>query len=126
MNREPVNLNSNGDDYKMTYDFNADEIFQMAEKIERNGAKFYRQTAESCHDLETKNMLLDMAKMEDGHLTAFQEMRMLRKSLETIDDRILVFRIVRRPRRPDRVNGRLRMTCRARRNSDPADQRTPG
>ena len=26
----------------MSYDFNADEVFEMAEQMERNGAKFYR------------------------------------------------------------------------------------
>ncbi len=55
--------------------FNANEIFEMAEEIERNGAKFYRQTAANASDKETKQMLLDMAAMEDGHLETFEEMR---------------------------------------------------
>ncbi len=55
--------------------FNANEIFEMAEEIERNGAKFYRQAAENAADKETKQMLLDMAVMEDGHLRTFEEMR---------------------------------------------------
>lgn len=55
--------------------FNADEIFEMAEDIERDGAKFYRQAAESAADEKTKQMLLDLASMEDGHLKTFQEMR---------------------------------------------------
>ena len=55
--------------------FNANEIFEMAEEIERNGAKFYRQAAENTPDKETKQMLLDMAVMEDGHLKTFEEMR---------------------------------------------------
>ncbi|MHC4396381.1 MAG: ferritin-like domain-containing protein [Planctomycetota bacterium] len=55
--------------------FNANEIFEMAEEIERNGAKFYRKTAENIRDKETKQMLLDMAVMEDGHLITFQQMR---------------------------------------------------
>lgn len=55
--------------------FNANEIFEMAEEIERNGAKFYRQAAEDASDKEIKQMLLDMAAMEDGHLATFQEMR---------------------------------------------------
>ena len=55
--------------------FNAEEIFEMAEEIERNGAKFYRQTASNASDKETKQMLLDMAAMEDGHLKTFEEMR---------------------------------------------------
>jgi len=55
--------------------FNANEVFEMAEEIERNGAKFYRQAAENAKDKETKQMLLDMAAMEDGHLKTFEEMR---------------------------------------------------
>jgi len=59
----------------MPITFNANEIFEMAEEIERNGAKFYRKAAENTSDEETKKMLLDMADMEDGHLATFQEMR---------------------------------------------------
>jgi len=55
--------------------FNADEVFEMAEQIERNGAKFYRQAAGNCPDAETKKMLFDMAAMEDEHLKTFQLMR---------------------------------------------------
>ena len=59
----------------MPITFNANEIFEMAEEIERNGAKFYRKAAANTSDEETKKMLLDMADMEDGHLATFQEMR---------------------------------------------------
>ncbi|MBA7695461.1 hypothetical protein ES703_104089 [subsurface metagenome] len=59
----------------MAITFNANEIFEMAEEIERNGAKFYRQAAEKAADKETKQMLLDMADMEGGHLKIFEEMR---------------------------------------------------
>lgn len=55
--------------------FNADEIFEMAEEIERNGARFYRKAAEHACDEATKQWLLDMAVMEDGHVTVFAEMR---------------------------------------------------
>jgi rubrerythrin len=55
--------------------FNADEIFEMAEDIERDGAKFYRQAAKNTTDEKTKQMLLDLADMEDKHLRTFQEMR---------------------------------------------------
>ncbi len=59
----------------MPITFNANEIFEMAEEIERNGAKFYRKAAQNASDKQTKQMLLDMADMEDGHLATFQEMR---------------------------------------------------
>jgi rubrerythrin len=55
--------------------FNASEIFEIAEEIERNGAKFYRQVAANSSDKKTKQMLLNMATMEDGHLKIFEEMR---------------------------------------------------
>ncbi len=59
----------------MSITFNANEIFEMAEEMERNGAKFYRKAAGNASDKETKQMLLDMADMEDGHLKTFEEMR---------------------------------------------------
>ena len=59
----------------MPITFNANEIFEMAEEMERNGAKFYRKAAQNTADDQTKQMLLDMADMEDGHLATFQEMR---------------------------------------------------
>ena len=59
----------------MPITFTADEIFEMAEEIERNGARFYRKAAENASNEETKQMLLDMADMEDRHLETFEEMR---------------------------------------------------
>ncbi len=59
----------------MSLTFNADEIFEMAEEIERNGAKFYRKAAEGAKDADTQKFLTDMAVMEDGHLDIFQKMR---------------------------------------------------
>jgi rubrerythrin len=55
--------------------FNADEIFEMAEQIERNGARFYREVANKAPDRTIKEMFLNLASMEDGHLRTFQEMR---------------------------------------------------
>ena len=52
--------------------FNADEIFTMAEEIERNGAKFYRKAAKG--NAEGKDMLEQLAKMEDQHLATFSSM----------------------------------------------------
>ena len=59
----------------MSVEFNADEVFEMAEEIERNGAKFYREAASNAAGREVKEMFLSMASMEDGHLRTFQEMR---------------------------------------------------
>lgn len=59
----------------MTITFNANEILEMAEEIERNGARFYRKAAQNTSDDQAKQMLLDMADMEDRHLKTFQNMR---------------------------------------------------
>jgi len=59
----------------MPITFNADEIFEIAEQIERNGVKFYRKAADGASDKKTKQMLLEMADMEAAHLTTFEHMR---------------------------------------------------
>ncbi len=53
--------------------FNADEIFEMAEQIERNGAAFYRKAAEQ--NAEGRKLLLEIAEQEDQHVATFQKMR---------------------------------------------------
>ena len=59
----------------MSINFNADEIFEMAEEIERNGAKFYKEAAQNAKDEKTRKTFLDMAAMEQGHLKTFEKMR---------------------------------------------------
>jgi len=59
----------------MTTAFNVDEIYEIAEEIKRQGAKFYREAAKHASDKKTKQMLLDMAAMEDNHLGALDVMR---------------------------------------------------
>ena len=59
----------------MSYDFNADDVFEMAEQLERNGATFYRVAAEGNIDPSNKQMLLDLAAMEDEHEKTFKAMR---------------------------------------------------
>ncbi|MHC4642896.1 MAG: ferritin family protein [Planctomycetota bacterium] len=53
--------------------FNADEVFEMAEQIERNGAKFYRAAAEKFPTIQ--QILLDLAIAEDEHEKTFKDMR---------------------------------------------------
>ena len=55
--------------------FSADEIYEMAEQIERNGAKFYRRAAELTEDEVTKKLLGDLASWEEGHEKRFAAMR---------------------------------------------------
>lgn len=59
----------------MSIDFNADEVFEIAEQIERNGAKFYRAAAENVSDSDHKKLLLDLAAMEDEHEQTFKTLR---------------------------------------------------
>lgn len=59
----------------MAVQFNADEIFGMAEQIERNGARFYRKAAESRHSADLREVLRSLAAMEDNHLKTFSAMR---------------------------------------------------
>ena len=56
----------------MPMPFNADEIFEIAEQIEVNGARFYRASAEKFPAL--REMLLGLAAMEDEHQKTFAAM----------------------------------------------------
>lgn len=55
--------------------FNADEIFEIAERIETNGANFYRRASEKFPDAKTKKILQDLAEMENHHKIIFAAMR---------------------------------------------------
>lgn len=56
-------------------EFNADEIFEMAERIEKNGARFYRKAAENTELTSSKGLLLKLASMEDDHEHTFSKLR---------------------------------------------------
>jgi rubrerythrin len=59
----------------MGVEFNAFEIFEIAEKIERNGAKFYRRAADLSDDSRNRNMFLQLAEWETAHELVFADMR---------------------------------------------------
>ena len=59
----------------MSITFNAFEIFEMAEQIERNGVKFYRKAAQSVSDRQMRQMLEELADMEVEHEETFAAMR---------------------------------------------------
>ena len=59
----------------MSYDFNANEVFEMAEQMERNGAKLYRDAAETAADPSNKELLTGLSKMEEAHEKIFESMR---------------------------------------------------
>jgi len=53
--------------------FSADEVFEMAAQIERNGELFYRRAAEN--NEEGREMLTQLAEEEVKHLAIFESMR---------------------------------------------------
>ncbi len=59
----------------MSLDFNADEIFEIACQIERNGAAFYREMSDTISYAPVQKMLLDFAGMEEAHEKMFMAMR---------------------------------------------------
>ena len=59
----------------MSGQFNADEIFEIAEQIERNGAAFYRKAARTPSLARAAQILRQLADMEDSHAETFARMR---------------------------------------------------
>ena len=55
--------------------FNADEVFEMAIRIENNGAAFYRKAAGLQSDIKNQKFLEGLANMEDRHQKIFTDMR---------------------------------------------------
>ncbi len=55
--------------------FNADEVLAMAERIEENGAAFYRKAADLHRAPNDVRFLLQLAEMEDRHRATFAAMR---------------------------------------------------
>ena len=59
----------------MNVEFNADEVFEIAVQIEKNGARFYRRAAEIAGNGEDRELLLSLAAMEDSHVKIFESLR---------------------------------------------------
>ena len=59
----------------MAVTFDADEIFEMAEQIERNGVKFYRKAAKGISNMQIRKLLEELADMEVDHEKTFSAMR---------------------------------------------------
>ena len=55
--------------------FNAEEILEVAVQIERTGAAYYRLAASFAENPAAKNMLEELAEMEDGHEMLFENFR---------------------------------------------------
>jgi len=64
--------------------FNADEVFEMAIRIENNGATFYRKAASLQSDTKNQKFLEGLAKMEDQHRKIFTEMRTILTEKEKV------------------------------------------
>jgi rubrerythrin len=59
----------------MSITFNALEILEMAEQIERNGVKFYRKAAQSVSDRQMRQLFEGLAEMEVEHGKIFAGMK---------------------------------------------------
>lgn len=59
----------------MAYNFNADEVFKVAIRIEENGAAFYRKAASLQKEEANQTFLEQLAKMEDSHKLSFEKMQ---------------------------------------------------
>jgi len=59
----------------MTPRFNAIEVFEIAEQIERNGVAFYRRAAELFEDSDVAGIFTKLADWEVKHEAVFAEMR---------------------------------------------------
>jgi rubrerythrin len=66
----------------MLYDFNADDIFEIALQLERNGARFYRTAAAAVKEFTARDLLLHLAGMEEEHEKIFAQMRSQLKESE--------------------------------------------
>jgi len=64
------------------YNFNADEIFEMACQIEKNGYDFYITAAEAVDDESGKILLNELAEMEKQHQNTFEKLRSNLSSME--------------------------------------------
>ena len=59
----------------MAITFSADEIFEMALQLERNGARYYRKAAHGVSNSEFKKLFEELAEMEIDHEKTFAAMR---------------------------------------------------
>jgi rubrerythrin len=72
----------------MVYAFNANEILDLAIRIEENGGRFYRKAAQLQSDPENQALLDQLANMEAHHKLTFETMK---KSLSEAGKTATVF-----------------------------------
>jgi rubrerythrin len=66
----------------MSIHFNADEVFEMAERMEQNASTYYHKAAEKVDYPGARQMFLELSSWEEKHERTFGE---LRKSLAPAD-----------------------------------------
>ena len=59
----------------MSIFFKSDELLEMAQHIEKNGARFYSKAAERFTDSKISTLLQDLALMEGEHEKIFSDMK---------------------------------------------------
>ena len=59
----------------MSISFNAIEVFEIAERIERNSVNFYHKAAEAFSDESLSAILLSLAEFEKEHEESYANMR---------------------------------------------------
>ncbi|HMK52278.1 MAG TPA: ferritin family protein [Thermodesulfobacteriota bacterium] len=59
----------------MSFNFNADEIFQMGIEIEANGQKFYETVAKNTSEPSAQKVFFDLARWESEHIELFRKLR---------------------------------------------------
>jgi len=59
----------------MAFDFSIYEIFEIAEEIEKDGARFYLNMADQVLDIDIRNQFYHLAEMEAQHAKVFVSMR---------------------------------------------------
>lgn len=72
----------------MSFVFNADEVFEMALQIERNGENFYRDSARKVKDSEARDLLARLADMEIEHQKIF---RGVKSALTAADKKAMTY-----------------------------------
>lgn len=59
----------------MAIRFNADELFEIADQIEKNGSSYYKSAAARFSDQKIGKLLSSLAEMENSHRVIFQALR---------------------------------------------------
>lgn len=59
----------------MAVEFSADEVYRLAEQIEKQAVRFYREVARRCDDAYCRSLFESLADMEDEHGEVFATMR---------------------------------------------------